>query len=499
MSVKGSTLARAGWRHRLRTRCEAVGLGTKLQLLFDAIAAAKKSGSGAVLHYVPIGDGALDLAEVLVAPMARSSPLDAKGYAHTARSVAGPPRHSIQSPLLLNQPYLADPPLGFGLSRIPGWPTHAAGESLTIYLFDERSGPHIALPTIKPRPKGATTGPHGTATLGVLVAKQDPLGPLGICPNAHIIPSLASSFEHGLGALAWDVAERIARISADFTHGDLVLLELSARGGMPADRNPLCGMAIGLAVALGLHVVEAAGNGGVAAPPAPDDARTGALTVGSISPGLLDPTVRGKRVHRSTYGPDISIAGWDDEVVTTGVATGWGKFALDARVSPPYVGSYQGTSAASAQIAGCVAVLSSIAKRLVGSQVGLALTPADMHTVLSAQAGLTVTTQGDAPSLASSPGLLCPTRLPNLRHALEAMRVHLAKKLGVVAPAMNPALLTVPRAVLSHASVGLTPEEIDGCLGYEAGFARQALTGAGLMDLPAVQRALLIQNQGLAW
>lgn len=239
---------------------------------------------------------------------------------------------------------------------------------------------------------------HGTAVLGELGGDADEIGISGICPGAVL-----SGVSHGgLGS------SRAIEVAASLLGpGDVLLLEMhrpgprfgytsrdDQRGYVAVEWWPDDFLAIQGAVAKGIVVVEALGNGAedldhdLYAQPGPGfpagwvnpfsgAADSGAILVGAGAPpsGVYGPDR--SRLDFSNWGSRTDCQGWGRGVVTTG----YGDFYTDAADSSDedywYTSSFSGTSSASPIVAGVVACLQGIAKA-----AGSVLRPSDLRAAL---------------------------------------------------------------------------------------------------------------------
>lgn len=233
---------------------------------------------------------------------------------------------------------------------------------------------------------------HGTATLGVLVAKHDGAGAVGIVPGSLPIraPLANGSTVDRAGGL-WSAIACLSK-------GDVLLIEdhvdgpndgtnqLSKGHLIPDEWYPGVGDIVRCAVEVGLVVVAAAGNGGrdldsqlydagLAGFPAdwhnPFRAAytTGALLVGAGEPGLGGSTA-GLALGASNYGTRIDVQAWGANVVSCGPI---GMGPVDRQnTATLYTNAYGGTSSASAIIAGIVALVQSARIRAECAPLGCA-------------------------------------------------------------------------------------------------------------------------------
>ncbi|MCM3904970.1 MAG: S8 family serine peptidase [Pyrinomonadaceae bacterium] len=197
----------------------------------------------------------------------------------------------------------------------------------------------------------------------------------------------------------------------DGSAGDVILIEQQAT---------VCGLAttnygpnewlssvfdaIQVAVAQGIVVIEAAGNGGVNLDQAACDGRfdrtvrdSGAIIVGAGYPPSSG--VDRQRIEFSTFGSRVDLQGWGRDVATTGYGNLYQN--PDAPTNPDfwYTGIFSGTSSASPIAAGAAANVQGIAF----DQSGIPLTPLQIRTLLvqtgSPQLGNTAEHIGPRPDL----------------------------------------------------------------------------------------------------
>lgn len=231
---------------------------------------------------------------------------------------------------------------------------------------------------------------HGTATLSVIGGEADGAGISGIAPAAALLPRTTMTSSGG-----WDPAGAIRRASGELRAGDVLLIE--QQGSVGAWYVPLYAQpgtigadvraAIAEAVARDIVVVVPAGNGqsgmvggdlgatGITAP-------AGAVVVGAGKTANTG-EVEGARAGFSNYGADVDVQG-----------PGMGVLASDAYPSLmpgiPFLGTFSdnphssytncfnGTSSASAVVAGGIASLQGVARQ----RLGRALTPAEVEARL---------------------------------------------------------------------------------------------------------------------
>lgn len=256
---------------------------------------------------------------------------------------------------------------------------------------------------------------HGTAVLGILAALNNGVGTTGIAYNSALFVVARQT------AAGFNPAGAITTATAALRPGDIIVLEMQTDGPAAgsADLVPIewtKGVydAIVVAVASGIIVVEAAGNGsqdldaaifntGHAPFLAAND--SGAIIVGAASvPGGSD-TDR-SRLGFSSYGSTVDLQGWGENVVTAG----YGDLYSADGTNSSYTSIFNGTSSATPTVAGACAALQAHHK---STNFGAVLTPLEMREILRASgspqtAGINPVTQniGPRPSLRAALSLV---------------------------------------------------------------------------------------------
>ena len=233
---------------------------------------------------------------------------------------------------------------------------------------------------------------HGTAVLGQLGALDNGWGITGMVPAAKLYFAASKT---SLGG--WNIASAVNQCISVLSAGDVILIEQQIAGpnagagqiGLVAaewDINVF--NAIKTATALGITVVEAAGNGsenldsadyspvsgmGSHHPFKPEN-DSGAIIVGSAN-SAYDSTPRSRR-SSSNYGSTVDLQGWGMDIVTTG----YGAYYSSEGVNLFYTHTFGGTSGASPMVAAAVTVLQSNHKL----KSGQAESPADIKSLLQA-------------------------------------------------------------------------------------------------------------------
>jgi serine protease len=200
---------------------------------------------------------------------------------------------------------------------------------------------------------------HGSAVMGVMVAKDNGYGITGIAHEATAgsqgiaTQSMASAIQHAARAVG---------------RGGVVLVELQAPGPK-AVKSCACNAsqcnyvpleywranfdAISQATAHGVHVVEAAGNGGVNLD---DPAYRGAFNRAVRDSGAILVGASSATTHVpmcwTNHGSRVDVHSWGEKVVTLGYGDLFGSGENQG-----YTGSFNGTSSAAPIVAGAVAAL----------------------------------------------------------------------------------------------------------------------------------------------
>ena len=277
---------------------------------------------------------------------------------------------------------------------------------------------------------------HGTAVAGEFSGDNNNFGVTGICPDANVRGF--SIFGPGSGS-----AQAITRAANSLQAGDIILLELHRPGprfnfASRADQRGYIAIewwpddlaAVRFAVARGIIVVEAAGNGAenlddpiYSTRPAgfpsswtnpfrrsPVD--SGAIVVGAGAP---PPGTHGRnhgpdrsRLDFSNFGALVDAQGWGREVTTTG----YGDLQGGANENLWYTDQFSGTSSASPIVVGALGCLQG-AVRAAGRPV---VTPAQARNFLRT----TGSPQQDAPGRPATQRI---GNRPNLRDLMRSAGV----------------------------------------------------------------------------
>lgn len=235
---------------------------------------------------------------------------------------------------------------------------------------------------------------HGTAVLGVLASGWNAYGTTGS------VPECSMWFYPEFSTLTTGSQNRAACVTAaiaDSSAGDVVILEMQADGPgsgtsdyVPAEFALSVWNAVKTGSDAGVITVAAAGNGNQNL----DDAGlfagyqgrgdSGALIVGAGS------SARAK-LSFSTYGSRVNLQGWGNSVFTTGYGA-YATYGGDA--NQRYTSSFSGTSSATPIVASAVALLQSVAIRILDRR----LSPSEVRQLLVGTGrGQTGANAGSAP------------------------------------------------------------------------------------------------------
>lgn len=258
---------------------------------------------------------------------------------------------------------------------------------------------------------GATE--HGTAVMGVIASPHNGIGVDGISPEIefglgstcrlieYVWAALVATFDHQAGSDDWRgrsqnvvVANAINEARENMDAGDIMLIEqhtwadtdgrtcssnCGQFGMIAMEYYPECFDAIRRAIAKGITVVEAAGNGrqnlddpGYEGRFDPSTRHSGAIVVGASGAG------NGRPASFTCHSKRLDVYSWGGGVVTIGYGDGSTDPFNKKEIPRYYTNDFGGTSSASAIIAGATASMQGMrlgAKRL-------ALTPREMRELL---------------------------------------------------------------------------------------------------------------------
>jgi hypothetical protein len=302
--------------------------------------------------------------------------------------------------------------------------TVQGGAGLGVKVIDVEGGWNLAHEDA-PTPF-ATSGvvgdrPHGTAVMGVIAAVENGYGMLGAASDVKFGVASVNNKPSGSQTVSYSVARAVNAAAASLAAGDVILIEQHARGpasGLACtcncDQFEYIAMeywsaefdAMEAATALGINVVEAAGNGSMNLDSSIYGGRfdravrdSGAIIVGAG-------TSNGGRAPEcwTNRGARVDLQGWGDSVATLGYGTLAKVNGADE--NQWYSSSFSGTSSASPIVVSAVADLQGAR---IAHGLGVA-PPAAMRSLLVA----TGTPQ-------TGTGHIGP--LPNLRAALDQLGI----------------------------------------------------------------------------
>jgi serine protease len=220
-----------------------------------------------------------------------------------------------------------------------------------------------------------TSRPHGTSVLGEICAVDNALGCVGICPNVASVNVVSYNGSTRPNAMA-------AAIAA-LSFGDVLLLEaqLSIPGwiNMPIEVLDAEFDTISLATALGIVVVEAAGNGSNDLDTYVDGAgdaifnrgAAGFRDSGAIMVGAGSSATPHTRLNFSNFGSRIDCYGWGENVDTCSSTSGGS--------TTNYTSFFNGTSSASPVVTGAALAVQGIAEASLSSR----FSPLQLRAILS--------------------------------------------------------------------------------------------------------------------
>ena len=318
--------------------------------------------------------------------------IDAVEHAYVEASSVSPPSVSCNSnPLLGYQQYLNAAPIGIDAKyawRFPGGNGQGRVKFIDIEQGWIKEHEDIKINRLP------ITGfshyqheDHGAAVLGVIMMLDNKVGGVGITPNAN-----------GYIVSQWrpdgtfNTADAIMSAIAHLNAGDILLLEAQSFDAIytkkiwPVEIQDANFQLIQLATALGIVVIEAAGNGMYSMGNDLDgytDHNGGNIfnrskecfkDSGAILVAAASSEMPHTKINYSNYGSRIDCYAWGENVVTAGdypFASGLSK--------KNYSFKFCGTSSASAIITGAAIALQNIVER----KFGYKMSPVQMREILS--------------------------------------------------------------------------------------------------------------------
>ena len=334
------------------------------------------------------------------------------GRAYRERVASDPVVNAANDPYAANQGYLDPAPAGIDARW--AW-TQPAGEGAGIGVVDLEQGWFLThedytskAPTIiygdNRDGVGTYVGNHGTAVLGEMIGDDNTVGVVGVAPSASSV-RVTSHFDAAT-ATALHVADAIVAAIPTMDPGDVLLLEVQ-RFFLPTETDDADFDAIRLASALGIIVVEAAGNGSndldaymnAAGDRILDRTHADFRDSGAIVVGAAESDNTHDRANFSNFGNRVDCYAWGRDVVTCGYGDLDAGGGDDDRT---YTDSFSGTSSASPIISGAAILL----QGMYESASGTRMSPTQMRGLLSDPA--TGTPQG--PNVAGNVGVMPDVR-----------------------------------------------------------------------------------------
>ena len=369
--------------------------------------------------------------------------------AYLEQPVSDPMLNPADDAYLPSQNYLDAAPTGIDARW--AW-TQSGGDGDGMHFIDLERGwflGHEDLPNPNPpnpifNDNAADSGfidsaDHGTAVLGVVAGRQGSgvITDRGIVGIAYGVASVrvVSHFEKA-GFTDGHVAAAIcAAVDAQPVPHVLLLEVQRGAPALPTESDDADFDATRLAVALGVIVIQAAGNGGInggydldkwpdtaghqrlnRALWTPADRQkfdSGAILVGAASSSTpherLDSNVGSSNVGSSNFGSRVDCYAWGENIVSTG----YGDLSHVAGDNTTYTGAFALTSGASAIVAGAALLVQGLYLKASKSL----LSPGQMRSILSNRA--TGTTQKVRLTPAGLPILENIGVMPDLRQIIQ--------------------------------------------------------------------------------
>lgn len=262
---------------------------------------------------------------------------------------------------------------------------------------------------------------HGTAVLGLICGKDNGFGVQGIANQASCgVVSFASDDVLFVGGIADALLVAVEHLD----EGDVLLIEVQARGPT-SDTSCSCNCdqfeqipiefwqssydIIQMANDIGIIVVEAAGNGSMNLD---SDVYLGLFQRSLRDSGAIFVGAGDAKQHVplcwTNFGSRVDMQAWGEGVITTGYGDLFGDEA-----SQYYTSNFQGTSSASALVAGVATVLQGV----FHSKTGNVLSPQELREILVSSG--TQEGQGDVEKHIGP--------LPDLRKAITALEAKAAR------------------------------------------------------------------------
>ncbi len=225
-------------------------------------------------------------------------------------------------------------------------------------------------------------GDHGTAVLGEIAGVDNTRGIIGIAPNLSSVR--VSSYYDAATDTENHIAEAILAAATASPRPDVLLLEIQIGALLlPAETDPASFDAIRLAVANGITVVEAGGNGSNDLDAWTDGSGHHRLErssadfrdSGAILIGAAHSALPHDRADFSNFGSRVDCYGWGENIVSAG----YGDLATGGTDDTTYTQVFGGTSGASPIVSGAALLTQAIYRASSGTH----LSPAQLRGLLS--------------------------------------------------------------------------------------------------------------------
>jgi len=298
-----------------------------------------------------------------------------------------PPSSPKKDPRNLDQCYQDPAPKGIDARYAWGF---AGGDGAGIGFVDLEQGWNLNHADLKDANITIISGmnkesyPHGTEVLGGVLMVENTKGGKGIAPSAtgRVISQWRPD---GTSNIADAIADAAAKMSLGNVKGDVLLLEAqeydqaSETYYWPVEIAEANYEAIRLATALGIVVVEAAGNGSYNLDAYTDNAHKKILRRGSadfredsgaIMVGAGSSEER-SRLSFSNHGNRIDCYAWGENIATT-------TTNKSGTSNTRYTSNFGGTSGASSIVAGAALIVQGIAQAGLGHR----LSPQELRDLL---------------------------------------------------------------------------------------------------------------------
>ena len=214
---------------------------------------------------------------------------------------------------------------------------------------------------------------HATACLGIINARDNGQGVIGIAPEAQAYFFPLTSIEEG-------PRESAAFINAYLTLGPGDVVSCSFGPGVNLNNSQFSWNLLRLGSDLGITICVAAANGCDDLGDFDDLGDSGAIVVGAGTPGIPHCRLTFSNYYQtgdSTNSNIVHVQAWGQNVTSTGYGDLWVPSNGDPNRA--YTASFNGTSAATPQIAALVADLQGLAWQFYG----IPLTPEQIRAAVS--------------------------------------------------------------------------------------------------------------------